>query len=65
MLNLGVFALLIAISSLIFMGWLAKKSREDQKPNILPFHNPNNRSELLCPLNTSFDTSKFSCMSCS
>ncbi|CAD8177700.1 unnamed protein product [Paramecium pentaurelia] len=65
LLNLGVFALLIAISSLIFMGWLAKKSREDQKPNILPFHNPNNRSELLCPLNTSFDTSKFSCMSCS
>ncbi|CAD8168340.1 unnamed protein product [Paramecium octaurelia] len=65
LINLGVFALFIAISSLIFMGQLAKKSREDKKPNILPFHNPNNRSELLCPLNTSFDTSQFSCMSCS
>ncbi|CAD8089998.1 unnamed protein product [Paramecium sonneborni] len=65
LLNLGVFALLTAISSLIFMGWLSKKSREDQKPNILPFHNPNDRSQLLCPLNTSFDTSQFNCQPCS
>lgn len=27
LLNLGVFALLTALSSLVFMGWLAKKSR--------------------------------------
>ncbi|CAK95039.1 unnamed protein product (macronuclear) [Paramecium tetraurelia] len=65
LLNLGVFALLTAISSLIFMGWLSQKSREDQKQIILPFHNPNDRSELLCPLNTSFDTSRFSCLECS
>lgn len=64
--NLCVFALLTALFSILFMYTLAKKSKEQdlQITTIFPFHNPKNRSQLLCPTGSSFDIATFTCKQC-